>query len=55
MKENSVFVLKEVNKFQFEFQLLNASGFTFLRKELTPGLIYEVNTDLGYIKWMQIN
>lgn len=25
-----------------------------MRKELTPGLIYEINTDLGYIKWMQL-
>lgn len=25
-----------------------------MRKELTPSLIYEINTDLGYIKWLQI-
>jgi hypothetical protein len=40
VKDNIVFVLKEVAKFEFEFQLINAAGFTFLKKELTPSLIY---------------
>jgi hypothetical protein len=48
-----VFVLKKMGNFEFEFQLLNAAGFSILRKDLNPDLLYEVNTDLGYVKWMQ--
>ena len=34
VKDNIVFVLKEVAKFEFEFQLINAAGFTFLKNGL---------------------
>lgn len=49
-----VFVLKEVGKFNFEIHLLNATGFLILKKELTPGLIYEINVDQGYFKWLHL-
>lgn len=26
-----------------------------MKKEITPGLVYEINTDLGYLKWLEIN
>lgn len=55
VKDSVVFVLKNIEKFVYEFQLINATGFTYLRKELTPGLIYEVNTDLAYIKWLHVS
>jgi hypothetical protein len=45
-------VLKKIGNFEFEFQLLNATGFAILRKELNPDLIYEVNTELSCIKWL---
>lgn len=47
-------MLKEVGKFEYEFQIINATGFAVLKKELTPGLIYEINTDLAYIKWLHM-
>ena len=53
VNDSVVFLVKEVSKFTFELQVLNATGFVILKKELDPRLIYEVNTDLGYIKWLQ--
>jgi hypothetical protein len=54
VQELVVFILKRVGSFEFEFQVLNAAGFTILKKELTPSLIYEINTDLGYMKWLNL-
>lgn len=46
-------VIKETGKFSFEVQVLNATGFVILRKELSHSLIYEINTEQAYFKWLQ--
>lgn len=52
INDSVIFVLKESGKFNFQFLILNATGYVVLKKQLDPTLIYEINTDLGYIKWL---
>lgn len=43
VNENMVFVLKAYPNFEYEFQLINATGYVFLRKNVDSSLNYEIN------------
>lgn len=32
---------------------MNQTGFAFLKKEITEGLNYEINTQKAYIRWIE--
>lgn len=36
----------------YEVHLINGAGYTYLKKELTPLLVYEINTEIGYFRWL---
>lgn len=52
INEHAIFVLKTYPDFAYEFQLINFSGFAFLRKTIEQGLNYEINIDKGYIRYI---
>lgn len=43
IQEYAIFVLKAYPDFEYEFHLINATGFTFLKKTVDLGLNYEIN------------
>ena len=55
MYDPIICVLKERAPFDFEIQLFNQTGFLFKRKALTSDLTYDVNTDEGYLRWLDID
>ena len=50
-----IIVIRAKGGFDYEIQLSNESGYLFLRKVIHSGLTYEVNTDEGYVRWLQID
>jgi hypothetical protein len=53
--ETAIFVLKSFPDFQYEFQIINATGYVALKKIIDSGLNYEINVDLGYIRWIDVD
>lgn len=45
-------MLKSYPDFNYEFQVVNATGFAVLIKQVDIDLVNNVNTSEGYIKWM---
>lgn len=54
INEAVVFVIHQSDKFLYEFQIVNATGFAFLKKTINSSLVYEVNTNNGYLKWLHL-
>lgn len=54
VQEYAVFVLKAFPNFQYEFHIINATGYTILKKLVDAGLNYEINLDHGYIRWIDV-
>lgn len=55
IQEYAIFVLKAYPNFEYEFHIINATGFTFLKKSVDLGLNYEINLDNGYIRWIDLD
>jgi hypothetical protein len=47
-------VLKAYPNFEYEFHLINATGYTFEKKVIDSGLNYEINLEFGYIRWINL-
>jgi hypothetical protein len=55
VQENAVFVLKAYPNYEYEFHILNATGFAFAKKRVNSGLNYEINLERGYIRWIDLD
>ena len=49
-----VFTIRKADKFLYEFNLINATGYSFLKKQISSSLVYEVNINGGYLKWLHL-
>ena len=47
-------MVKSYPDYQFEFRVINATGFAVLKKPVDANLSYEINVDQGYIRWIDI-
>ena len=50
-----MFVLKAFPDFEYEFHLVNATGYTIMKKSIDSGLNYEINLDQGHIRWIDLD
>ena len=55
VQEYAIFVLKSFPNYGYEFHLINATGYTFLKKVVDTGLNYEINLEYGYIRWIDLD
>ena len=55
MLETAIFVLKSYPDYEYEFQVINATGYSVLKKTIDSGLNYEINVEKGYIRWIDVD
>lgn len=54
IQEYAVFTLKTSTDYQYEFNLINAAGYPFLKQVVSSELNYEINLEHGYIRWLDM-
>jgi hypothetical protein len=47
--------LKSYPDYEYEFQIINATGYVAVKKNVDSGLNYEINVEKGYIRWIDID
>lgn len=53
--ESAIFVLKSYPDYEYEFQIINGTGYSVVKKTVDAGLNYEINVEKGYIRWIDID
>ena len=52
VQEYAIFVLKSYPGYEYEFHVINATGYAFCKKTVDTSLNYEINLEQGYIRWI---
>lgn len=55
VQEYAIFVLKSYPNYEYEFNIVNATGYTFYKKTVDTSLNYEINLQFGYVRWIDID
>ena len=55
IQEYAIFVLKSFPNYEYEFTLVNATGYTFYKRQVDSSLNYEINIQQGYIRWIDLD